>query len=90
MYLLSFIRETRVGFHFRLLLFYLFKSTFKVSQDVIDMLGTDRQADRVRLDACIEKLEKVGTKFGVDFVISASVTEADLSDFAKTKILISL
>ena len=42
------------------------------------------------LDACIEKLEKVGTKFGVDFVISASVTEADLSDFAKKKILISL
>ena len=42
------------------------------------------------LDACIEKLEKVGAKFGVDFVISASVTEADLSDFAKKKILISL
>ncbi|MBR6308120.1 MAG: twitching motility protein PilT [Lachnospiraceae bacterium] len=42
------------------------------------------------LDACIEKLEKVGEKFGVDFVVSASVTEADLSDFAKKKVLISL
>ena len=42
------------------------------------------------LDACIDKLEKVGAKFGVDFVISASVTEADLSEEAKKKILISL
>lgn len=42
------------------------------------------------LDACIEKLEKVGEKFGVDFVISASVTEADLSSYAKEKVLISL
>ena len=42
------------------------------------------------LDACIEKLEKVGEKFGVNFVVSASVTEADLSDYAKKKVLISL
>ncbi len=42
------------------------------------------------LDACIDKLERVGAKFGVDFVISASVTEADLSEEAKKKILISL
>jgi hypothetical protein len=42
------------------------------------------------LDACIKKLEKVGEKFGVDFVVSASVTEADLSAYAKEKVLISL
>ena len=42
------------------------------------------------LDACIEKLEKVGKKFGVDFVISASVNESSLTESAKKKILISL
>lgn len=42
------------------------------------------------LDACIEKLEKVSEKFGVSFVISASLTEDTLSDYAKSKVIISL
>lgn len=41
-------------------------------------------------DACLEKLEKVGEKFGVDFVISVSLNESDLSDKAKLKVIVSL
>lgn len=42
------------------------------------------------LDSCIDKLEKISEKFGVDFVISISVKEDDLSDKAKLKVIISL
>lgn len=38
----------------------------------------------------IDKLEKIGEKFGVDFIISISVDEVDLPENAKSKILISL
>ena len=42
------------------------------------------------MDACIDKLEKVGDKFGVDFVIAVSLKESDLSENAKSKVIISL
>lgn len=42
------------------------------------------------IDACIEKLEKISEKFGVTFVISVSLTESVLSEYAKSKIIVSL
>lgn len=41
-------------------------------------------------DACLSKLDKISEKFGVNFVISVSIPEAELSDFAKLKVIISL
>lgn len=41
-------------------------------------------------DACLEKLEKISEKYGVKFVISGSVSEDKLSDYAKSKVIISL
>ena len=38
----------------------------------------------------VEKLEKMSEKFGVDFVLSVSVNEAELADSLKSKIIVSL
>ncbi len=38
----------------------------------------------------IEKLEKIGEKFGVEFVLSASLDEAELPESVKSKVIISL
>lgn len=37
-------------------LFYSVKSALQVSNDIVDMFGTDRKADRVRLDALVGEL----------------------------------
>lgn len=42
------------------------------------------------IDACLEKLEKISEKFNVDFVLSGSLSESELSDYAKSKVIISL
>lgn len=42
------------------------------------------------IDAVIDKLEAVSTKFGVDFVLSISLDEHELSEKAKSKVIISL
>ncbi len=42
------------------------------------------------VEAIINKLEKVGEKFGVSFVISISVDEAELADSLKDKVIVSL
>ncbi len=41
-------------------------------------------------DECIKKLETVGEKFGIDFVVSVSLDPAKLSEYAKSKVIISL
>ena len=41
-------------------------------------------------ESVITKLEKLSDKFGVDFVLSVSVTEASLPETVKSKIIISL
>ena len=38
----------------------------------------------------VEKLEKISSKFGVDFILSVSEDEADLPEALKEKIIISL
>ena len=38
----------------------------------------------------IEKLEKLGEKFGVEFVLSLSMDESELPEAAKSKVVISL
>lgn len=38
----------------------------------------------------VEKLEKISEKFGVDFILSVSVDEEDLSEALKKKVIISL
>ena len=45
-----------------ILLLYLGKSTLKIRDDIVDVLCTDGQTDRGRLDACIQKffLGKLG------------------------------
>lgn len=42
------------------------------------------------LTAAVEKLEKISKKFGVDFILSISVDEAELSEGLKDKVIISL
>ncbi len=48
------------------------------------------KCDLSELDSSIKKLDKISEKYGTDFVLSVSANESALSDFAKTKILISL
>ena len=40
--------------------------------------------------ATVEKLEKISEKFGVDFILSVSVDEAELPEAVKSKIIVSL
>lgn len=48
------------------------------------------KTDISQLDTIIDKLDKLGTKFGVDFIASVSADEKALSATAKEKIIISL
>lgn len=48
------------------------------------------KCEKADIDTCIEKLEKISEKFNVDFVLSGSLTEAELSDYAKSKVIVSL
>lgn len=38
----------------------------------------------------VEKLEKISEKFGVDFILSVSMDEAELTEAVKSKIIVSL
>ncbi|MCM1146207.1 MAG: fungal specific transcription factor domain-containing protein [Blautia sp.] len=42
------------------------------------------------IENIIEKLEKVGTKFNIDFVISVSLDESELPEGLKSKVIVSL
>lgn len=50
----------------------------------------DGAADSDNLNAVIGKLEAVSTKFNVDFVLSISLDEHELSEELKSKIIVSL
>lgn len=41
-------------------------------------------------EAAITKLEKYSERFGVDFILSVSVSESDLPETVKSKIIVSL
>ena len=38
----------------------------------------------------VEKLEKIGESFGIDFILSVSLDESELPDGLKSKIMVSL
>ena len=61
-----------------------------LEQMYLDSFFPISKAEKDDMDACIEKLEKVGDKFGVDFVVAVSLTEKDLSEKAKSKVIVSL
>ena len=61
-----------------------------LEQMYLDSFFPISKAEIADMDACIDKLEKVGEKFGVDFVIAVSLKESDLSENAKSKVIISL
>ena len=61
-----------------------------LEQMYLDSFFPISKAEKEDMDACIDKLEKVGEKFGVDFVVAVSLTESELSDKAKSKVIISL
>ena len=61
-----------------------------LEQMYLDSFFPISKAEIADMDACIDKLEKVGDKFGVDFVIAVSLKESDLSENAKSKVIISL
>lgn len=42
------------------------------------------------ISATIEKLDKIGETFGVNFVLSVSMNECDLPECAKSKVIVSL
>lgn len=42
------------------------------------------------IDGVIEKLESISKKFGIDFVLSVSLDEHELSEDVKSKVIISL
>lgn len=61
-----------------------------LEQMYLDSFFPISKAEKDDMDACIDKLEKVGEKFGVDFVVAVSLTESELSDKAKSKVIVSL
>lgn len=42
------------------------------------------------ISATVEKLDKIGETFGVNFVLSVSMNECDLPECAKSKVIVSL
>ena len=48
------------------------------------------KAEAKDMALAVEKLEKISSKFGVDFVVSVSADEADLPEAVKSNIIVSL
>ena len=48
------------------------------------------KSDVSEFDNLIDKLEEIGSKYGVDIVLSASAKESDLPPKAKSKVIVSL
>ena len=42
------------------------------------------------ISSVVEKLEKIGESFGIDFILSVSLDESELPEELKTKIMVSL
>lgn len=83
---------------------YLVSSADEFAGFICGILSQDHDLQQMYIDsflkiACVEeneteaifnKLSQIGEKFGVDFIISASVTEAQLPDTYKDKVIVSL
>lgn len=61
-----------------------------LEQMYLDSFFIISKCELAKFDTCLEKLEKISEKFNVNFVISGSVSESELSDYAKSKVIISL
>lgn len=48
------------------------------------------KAEAKDMASVVEKLDKISSKFGVDFVVSVSADEEDLPEAVKSKIIVSL
>lgn len=48
------------------------------------------KAEAKDMDSVVEKLDKISSKFGVDFVVSVSADEEDLPEAVKSNIIVSL
>lgn len=48
------------------------------------------KAEAKDMASVVEKLDKISSKFGVDFVVSVSVDEEDLPEAVKSNIIVSL
>ena len=48
------------------------------------------KAEAKDMASAVEKLEKISSKFGVDFVVSVSADETDLPEAVKSNIIVSL
>ncbi|MBO4336502.1 MAG: twitching motility protein PilT [Lachnospiraceae bacterium] len=42
------------------------------------------------VDPVVDSLEKIGEKFGIDFILSVGCNEGELSDAMKSKVIVSL
>ena len=83
---------------------YLVSSADEFAGFICGILSQDHDLQQMYFDsflkiACVEeneteaifnKLSQIGEKFGVDFIISASVTEEQLPDTYKDKVIVSL
>ena len=56
----------------------------------LDSLMKVAKVEADGVESILKKLEVVSEKFKIDFVISVSVTESDLSDEMKTNVILSL
>ena len=56
----------------------------------LDSLMKVAKEEAVGVESILKKLEAVSEKFKIDFVISVSVTESDLSDEMKANVILSL
>ena len=67
-----------------------------LSQDHdLEQMYLDSVLKVAKLEGCdisttIEKLDKIGETFGVNFVLSVSMNECDLPECAKSKVIVSL
>lgn len=67
-----------------------------ISQDHdLEQMYLDSFLKVAKLEGCdisttIEKLDKIGETFGVNFVLSVSMNECDLPECAKSKVIVSL
>ena len=67
-----------------------------LSQDHdLEQMYLDSFLKVAKLEGCdisttIEKLDKIGETFGVNFVLSVSMNECDLPECAKSKVIVSL
>ena len=83
---------------------YLVTNSDKFLGFICGIISQDHDLQQMYFDsflkiACLEngdiapvvaKLEKIGEAFGIDFILSVSLDEAELSDELKSKVIVSL